>query len=181
MNVKKSTVSRLLRLVDPTGVENRKRQRLKRRKYFVPSPYYIFHIFGHDKLKPYGFAIHGAICGFSRKGMWLTVGTTNNKSQVIAHHYLKHASDFGYTPRIIRYDAVTENTQIGLIHRGLRNDHANKSAGKNSHISGSSTANQRIERYWGEARTHTPDYYETLFKTSIDKRILDNKDIMDRE
>lgn len=181
MHVKQSTVLKYMRLIDPEGVESRRRRRLKRRKYYVPGSYHLLHIDGHDKLKPYGFAIHGAICGFSRKVVWLKVGTTNNKPEVIAHHYLEHALDVGYIPSIVRYDAGNENPLVGLIQRALRNDHADKFAGKNSYLCGPSTANQRIERYWGEARAAALDYYISFFKTLIHKKILNNKDTMDRE
>ena len=31
----------------------------------------MWHIDGYDKLKPYGFCVHGAIDGFSRRIMWI--------------------------------------------------------------------------------------------------------------
>ena len=33
----------------------------------------MWHIDGWDKLKPYGFAVHGAMDGYSRKLLWLKV------------------------------------------------------------------------------------------------------------
>ncbi len=51
------------RILDPEGVNIRKQRRLKRRLYRNPGPNYAIHIDGYDKLKPYGFAIHGAIDG----------------------------------------------------------------------------------------------------------------------
>ena len=46
---------------DPEGVQVRTRRRLRRRKYTSPGPNFVWHIDGHDKLKPYGFSIHGDI------------------------------------------------------------------------------------------------------------------------
>ena len=46
---------------DPEGVHLRKRRRLRRRKYLSPGPNFVWHIDGHNKLKPYGFSIHGGI------------------------------------------------------------------------------------------------------------------------
>ncbi len=51
------------RLFDPEGVESRKRRILQRRIYRNPGPNFAIHIDGYDKLKAYGFAIHGAIDG----------------------------------------------------------------------------------------------------------------------
>ena len=39
---------------------------------------WIWHIDGYDKIKPYGFAIHGVIDRFSRKILWLRVASSNN-------------------------------------------------------------------------------------------------------
>jgi len=50
-------------MMDPTGVEKRKAHRLRRRTYKSKGPNYLIHIDGYDKLKPYGFPVHGAICG----------------------------------------------------------------------------------------------------------------------
>ena len=40
-------------------------KRLKRRRFVSPGPNYSWHVDGYDKLKPYGFPIHGAIDGWS--------------------------------------------------------------------------------------------------------------------
>ena len=73
----------LLKILDPEGVELRGRCSLKRRQYRKKGPNYLWHIKGYDKLKPFGFCIHGAIDGFSRNILWLDVGPTNNDPSVI--------------------------------------------------------------------------------------------------
>ena len=55
------TIQILLRDIDPEGTESRRRHRLRRRVYSNHGPNYAWDIDGHDKLKPFGFAIHGAI------------------------------------------------------------------------------------------------------------------------
>ena len=49
--------------VDPAGAQQRRRRKLKRRVYQSQGPNYCWHIDGYDKLKPFGFAIHGCIDG----------------------------------------------------------------------------------------------------------------------
>ena len=78
----------IIKTIDPEGVNRRRRRRLHRRSYVTQGPNYVWHIDGHDKLKPFGFSIHGCIDGFSRKLMWLEVGTTNKMPEVIAKFYL---------------------------------------------------------------------------------------------
>ena len=70
---------------DPVGVELRSRNIIRRRIYSAKGPFHIVHIDGHDKLKKWGFAIHGGIDGFSRKILWLKVSTTNNDPLVVAN------------------------------------------------------------------------------------------------
>ena len=55
-----------MKTIDPEGVSLRKAHRLKRRKYRAKGPNYVWHVNGYDKLKPYGFCIHGSIDGYSR-------------------------------------------------------------------------------------------------------------------
>jgi hypothetical protein len=72
-----------MRVLDKESVERRRRRRLIRRVYqnkacsFIPKvpvvyygcivckkgPNFVWHLDGYDKLKPYGFAIHGCIDG----------------------------------------------------------------------------------------------------------------------
>jgi hypothetical protein len=73
LKVKRETVQQLIKQIDPEGVAVRTSRKFKRRTYYVPGPNFIWHIDGCDKLKPYGFPIHGAIDGFSRYIIWLKV------------------------------------------------------------------------------------------------------------
>ena len=72
-------VQQLLKEFDSEGTEMRKAHRLKRRRYHNPGPNYSWHCDGYDKLKPYGFPIHGCIDGWSRKILWLLVTRSNNQ------------------------------------------------------------------------------------------------------
>ena len=71
----KSALRDLLKILEPVGVEARSRHRFQRRHYKTAGPN---HIDGYDKLKPFGFCIHGAIDGYSRRIMSLEAGPTNN-------------------------------------------------------------------------------------------------------
>lgn len=51
----------------------RQPKQLKRRLYAAVEPNYLLHIDDYDKLKPYGFAVHGAIDGYSIKILWLVL------------------------------------------------------------------------------------------------------------
>ena len=56
-------VSTVQQQIDPEGVEMRRRHQFSRRTYINKGPNFLIHLDGYDKLKRYGFPIHGAICG----------------------------------------------------------------------------------------------------------------------
>ena len=76
-----------LKELDPQGLQDRRQHSLKRRVYNVPGPNYCWHVDEYDKIKPYGFLVHGAIDGYSRRVLWLKVGRTNNDPTVIAKYF----------------------------------------------------------------------------------------------
>ena len=86
--MRRFTVQTLLRELDPEGSRLRKAHRLQRREYLNPGPNFCWHADGYDKLKPFGFPIHGCIDGFSRKIMWLEIVKTNNNPHVIGELFL---------------------------------------------------------------------------------------------
>lgn len=80
--VTQSIVRELLSYLDPSGVEIRKRKRLRRRQYHNKGPNYLWHVDSYDKLKPYGICINGCIDGFSRHIIWLRAGSTSSDPKV---------------------------------------------------------------------------------------------------
>ena len=99
---------------DPEGVQLRKRRRLRRRKY-INMPNFVWHIDGHDKLKPYGFSIHGSIDSFSRGVLWLEVSTSNKIPEVIAKYYLDAVRRNGL-PVNVKADDGTEHSLVQPTH-----------------------------------------------------------------
>ena len=61
LRVPRIVVQEIIRELDPEGTELRKSHCLKRRQYHNPGPNYAWHVDGYDKLKPWGFPIHGCI------------------------------------------------------------------------------------------------------------------------
>ena len=57
----KNELMELMRVTDGQAVERRRKRILLRRRCISPEPNYAWHIYGYDKRKPFGFAIHGAI------------------------------------------------------------------------------------------------------------------------
>ena len=74
--------------IDPDGVTIRREKVIRRKIYHTIGSGYIYYIDENDKLKRWGFPIHGCIDRFSRKVMWLVVSTTNNNLLLVGNLYL---------------------------------------------------------------------------------------------
>ena len=125
--------------------------------YSTVGPNHVWHIDGYKKLKPFGFCIHGAVDGYSRRVMWLKVGQSNNDPRVIAKYYIDCVQEIGGTARIIRADCGTENVYVA----GFNND-------SESFVYRKSCSNQRIEAFWGMLRKSCIDWWICFFKDMRD-------------
>ena len=106
-----------MNILDPEEVELRARRRLKWRQYITKGPNHLWHIDGYDKLKPFGFCIHGAINGFSWLILWLDVRYTNNDPTVISKYFVDCVRQLGGTARVRRADCGTENGYVAAVQR----------------------------------------------------------------
>ena len=179
--VRRDTVMRAMRVIDPEGVEARKRRRLRRRQYNTPGPNFLWHIDGWDKLKPYGFSVHACIDGFSRRLLWLEVSTTNKHPNVVVDYFLSTVQQLGGVPRLVRTDKGTENIWISVMQKLLRMDQDDNLAGHKSFIEGRSTANQRIEAYWSKLRLGGGGWWMNFFKDLRDSGVYADHDPLHQE
>ena len=168
------TVRLTLKALDPEGVICRSRNRLKRRIYISKGPNYMWHIDGYDKLKTFGFAIHGCMDRYSRKIIWLKALPSNNDPRIIADIYIKCISKSMIVPQILRADRGSENVLIGGLQRFFRREHGDAFSGVRSFRYGSSTANQRIEAWWSILRRSRTNWWINYFKDMIDEGIFDS-------
>ncbi|KAF3851806.1 hypothetical protein F7725_005161 [Dissostichus mawsoni] len=154
IRIRKEDVRILLSLLDPVHSQARLKRRLSRRKYFSQGPNFIWHVDGYDKLKPYGICINGCIDGYSRRIIWLKAAFTNSDPKVIGSYFVEAIENVGGYPRLLRTDMGTEN-----VLQFLRRNDEDDRAGERSYITGASTANQRIESWWGVMRKEGVQYW----------------------
>ena len=164
LNVRKEDVRFILAEIDRPGVEFRRSRRLSRRSYFAKGPNFIWHLDSYDKLKPFGFGINGCIDGFSRKLIWLNVYHTNSDPAVIGGYFLEALKLIGGCPTLVRCDLGTENVVVRDIQRALNDDTA--------FIDGPSTANQRIECFWGQLRKECSEFWICIFQDLQNSGVL---------
>ena len=174
LNTSREVVRIAVKFLDPDGVEERKRKHLRRRQYFARGPNYVWHIDGYDKLKPYGFSIHGAIDGFSRRIMWLRLDRSNKEPVGISSIYVNCLKEIGGVPRKVVGDYGTENIYVAAGQRFFRRNHLDASAGYHSFKYGRSVSNQRIEALWSLLRRSCTTWWMNFFKDLIEQDKYDN-------
>ena len=99
----------IIKDINPEQSRNRRARKLERRIYTSPGPNAVWHADGYDKLKPYGFPIHGCIDGFSRKVLWLRVCHSNNDPIIPAHLFLTALEKNKICPDLLKTNCGTEN------------------------------------------------------------------------
>lgn len=162
-----------LREMDPDGVHQRTRRRFHRRTYYCSGPNQVWHIDGYDKLKPYGFAIHGAIDGFSRKVLWLKVSRSNKNPAIIAKYFLEYVKSLSGTAEKVYADPGTENGNTGGIQNFFRRESENPEL---SYRLVKSVYNQRIESWWGILRRQTGQQWINFFQEMHETGDFSNSD-----
>ena len=181
LRVSQRTVQTILQVVDPEGVRRRTAHRLRRRAYHGFGPNGVIHIDGYDKLKPFGIAIHGAICGYSRKILWLHACPSNKDPKRVAFYFINYLREMQCVPRLIRTDAGTENVEIHAIQIALRLGHRDNMSGYRSVSIGRSTANQWIEMLWSILRRTVTQFWRNVFLSLVHDNILNNTDPINLE
>ena len=161
--VPRESITQILKEIDPNGTEERKWKKLKRPKYFSTGPNATCHMDGFEKLKPYGFRIHGCVDGFSRRIMWLKVTGSNNSPVVSVSYYLETVSALKLCLTLLQTDCGTENNITARTQCHFANDIC-------VHKYDSSPSNQRIENFWSPYKQRYSSWIIDFF---IDKDFLD--------
>ena len=174
VHVPRTVVENLMREIDPKGVEVRRAHRLRRRVYANAGPNDVWHCDGYDKLKPYGFPIHGCIDGWSRKIIWLYTTRSNNRPQNIGAYYLEAVDEIGGCPVQLVTDLGTENGLMAGMQCFFRND-------IESHRYVPSPRNQRIEGWWSFFRRSHSTWWMNFFKDRCDSGEINLADEMAKE
>ena len=128
----------------------RKARRLRRRKYITEGPNSCWHADGYDKLKPYGFPIHGCIDGYSRRILWLKVTKSNSHANVPAAYYVDTMKELGVCPKVLQ-TAIQSRLQASV--------HAYRYS--------SSVANIRIKNWWSHNRKGYTGWLINFFKDMV--------------
>jgi len=162
-SVSMENVGILLKILDPECVELCRRRRLIRCRYYAKGPNYIWNIDSYDKLKLYGIAINGCIDEFSRYMVWLEANFTSSDPKVVGSYFINAVDQLGGCPQLMRADRGKENDIVRQMQTFFGEIQADRNTGETSFLYGRSTANQRIENWWGSLRRQLTEFWVSFF------------------
>ena len=181
LNVSRTIVAQVMKDLDPAGLDARRRRTLRRRLYYSKGPNWVWHLDGYDKLKPFGFEIHGCIDEYSRRVLWLNIIRSNKDPKEVCNLFVNYLTVIKGVPRKLVADRGTENVFIAGSQRFLRRNHEDDLAGHLSFLFGKSIANQRIEAFWSQFRRSCADWWIQFFKGPVHNGVYNNTDVLQVE
>ena len=102
------------------------------------------------KVRQYGIEIYGAIDAYSRYVPWTYVGVSAATAVSVATMYLEALEVVPIQPQYLRADRGTETLLIMNAHWQLHQQRNPTIGAEQTFMYGSSTANSRIESWWGQ-------------------------------
>ena len=186
LNVSGTIVAEVMKDLVPAGVDARRRRTLRRRLYYSKGPNCVWHLDGCDKVKPFGFEIHGCIDGYSRRVFWLNIIRSNKDPKEVCKLLVNYLTVIKGVPRKLVADPGTMNVFIAGSQRFLRRNHEDDLAGHLSFLFGNSIANQRIENqrieaFWSQFRRSCAHWWIQFFKGLVHNWVYKNTDFLQVE
>lgn len=178
IRINRDIAYQLMRIIDPEGVELRRRGCLKRRIFHVPGPNHLWSSDGHDKLKPYDICIYGFIDAWSRKVLSVRVGRSNNNPRVVGLYFLELVLALGGFPSRTSTDHGTETGNMATFQALMAHIYCGEpleEALKHHHYT-SSPHNQKIESLWLQLMRAKNTTLRDEIQLAIDKGIYNKED-----
>ena len=174
MQISQHAVNIILRILDPDAVKTRAFYNpARRQRYIVKGPNRIWSIDGHDKLSAYGFQIYGIIDAYSRRILGMFVGLSNQTQIAVLKYYLHTIKKYGI-PKSIRADKGIETLLVAATQFQFRRTQKPNIPLEKTWAYGTSTKNQRIERWWRTLVDQQTDQWIDYFDQLKGKGLFDS-------
>ncbi|KAF7324086.1 Integrase catalytic domain-containing protein [Mycena kentingensis (nom. inval.)] len=162
-----------LRRVDYIGAITRWHQAIKRRVYKVRGANALWHHDGNEKLRPWGFYVHGCVDGHSRLIIYLFC-CDNKRSSTVEDVFMREGVGVYGWPSRVRGDYGKENNGVERRMKarwGMRHM---------AYFRGRSTQNIRMERGWRDIRKDALEFFRQLFQYLEENELLDMENAIER-
>ncbi|KAJ7720463.1 hypothetical protein DFH07DRAFT_714292, partial [Mycena maculata] len=124
MSVSRNMVTEYFSVFEPELVKERRKNRLRRKRFWAAGVNDIWAVDQHDKWKyKFGLALHTGIDPFIGFTHWLKIWWTNSNPRLVLSYYLDEVEEQGYGPLVSQSDPGTENFGLANGHTLIRHFH----------------------------------------------------------
>ncbi|KAF8996698.1 hypothetical protein BDQ17DRAFT_1249445 [Cyathus striatus] len=170
MAVSRRIVTSYFALYEPELVQQRRAQRLRRKRWWAAGVNDIIAVDQHDKWKyKFGLGLHTGIDPFAGKIHWLKVWHTNSNPKLILSYYLETIENLGSMPLVTQSDPGSENFGLANGHTFLRHYHDPALQGTLQHRWMHSKKNVKPEITWSQLRRRFTPGFEDILERGINE------------
>jgi hypothetical protein len=98
----------------------------------------------------WGIEIYAAVDAYSRFVVWVYIGVTARTAVSVLRQYIDTLDNEKVHPQVLRSDHGVETPLVAAAHHQFMLKHEPECALEDFYWFGTSTANQRIEAWWGQ-------------------------------
>jgi hypothetical protein len=185
IKISHAIIREAFRVVDPEGVIRRWHElKAARGEFIVPGPNFVWSIDGYCKLRFMGIEIYAGIDGYSRFVPWHYCGISNDTAVSSLVQFLNVVEEEDTLPLHIRSDRGPETPMVAdaqyLLHQAAAiRDNREPYEFSDIYWFGTSTANQRIEAWWGQLAKGSLNKWKIYFQDLRRRRLFSRKSLPD--
>ncbi|KAJ7446098.1 hypothetical protein FB451DRAFT_1355111 [Mycena latifolia] len=164
MNVSRNIVTDYFSIYEPELVKERRKNRLRRKRFWAAGVNDLWAVDQHDKWKyKFGLALHSGIDPFIGRIHWMKIWWTNSNPRLILSYYLDAVEELGLMPLVSQSDPGSENFGLANGHTLLRHLHDPDLKGTLQHRWMREKKNVMPEIGWSQLRHRfTPGFEDIL-------------------
>ncbi|KAJ6474357.1 hypothetical protein C8R45DRAFT_835079 [Mycena sanguinolenta] len=164
MSVPRNLVVEYFSVYEPELVKERRKNRLRRKRFWAAGVNDIWAVDQHDKWKyKFGLALHSCTDPFVGVMHWMKIWWTNSNPRLILSYHLDRVEELGAAPLVSQSDPGTENYGLANGHTLLRHLHDPSLEGTLQHRWMLKKKNVMPEIGWSQLRHRfTPGFEDIL-------------------
>ncbi|CAK5282523.1 unnamed protein product, partial [Mycena citricolor] len=180
MKVPRSLIMDFFALHEPDLVRERRKNCLRRKKFWAAGVNDIWAVDQHDKWKAkFGLALHTGIDPFIGYNHWIRIWWNNNNPRLILSYYLDVVAELRFMPLVTQSDPGTENTGMANAHTMLRHLHDPSLSGTSQHRWMRTKKNVMPEISWSQLRRRWTPGFEDLLDVGVNEGWYDPKILLE--
>ncbi|KAJ7214558.1 hypothetical protein GGX14DRAFT_550501 [Mycena pura] len=173
MSVPRNVVTEYFSVFEPELVRERRKNRLRRKRFWAAGVNDMWAVDQHDKWKyKFGLALHSGIDPFIGFIHWMKIWWTNNNPRLILSYHLDEIEETEYMPLVSQSDPGTENFGLANGHTLLRQLHDPSLEGTLQHRWMREKKNVMPEIGWSQLRHRFTPGFENILDVGVNNGCL---------